>query len=193
MKRQPVSIDPGTFPDTFHSLLADAPVFDSSCSPEARVYYIEKEDGFYLKTAPKGSLKAEASMARYFHRLELGPELCAYESREQDWLLTRRAVGEDCTHPRYLEDPKRLCEATALLCFCGVSTICPQKTALFLTERPITSPRRNVTIRQANLILPCSRETGALAPRRKPGLWSRKTPICFNATPCSTAITAFPM
>jgi kanamycin kinase len=115
MKRQPVSIDPGTFPDTFHSLLADAPVFDSSCSPEARVYYIDKEDGFYLKTAPKGSLKTEASMARYFHRLELGPELCAYESREQDWLLTRRAVGEDCTHPRYLEDPKRLCEATALL------------------------------------------------------------------------------
>lgn len=115
MKRSPVFIDPDTFPEPFHFLLADAPVFDSSCSPEARVYYIDKESGFYLKTAPKGSLKTEAAMARYFYTQNLGPEICFYESREQDWLLSRRAAGEDCTHPMYLDDPRRLCDTTAQL------------------------------------------------------------------------------
>jgi len=33
----------------------------------------------------------------------------------KDYLLTRQIAGEDCTHPQYLSNPKKLCDTTALL------------------------------------------------------------------------------
>ena len=101
------------YPSEFHGLLAASRVWDSSCSPEARVIYIDRDGGYYLKSAPKGSLAREAEMARYFHQKGLGAEVLSYLSLEQDWLLTSRVAGEDATHARYLEDPVRLCETTA--------------------------------------------------------------------------------
>lgn len=40
MKKTPVNIQPEAFPAAFHSLLAGCQVFDSSCSREARVWYV---------------------------------------------------------------------------------------------------------------------------------------------------------
>ncbi len=108
MKRTLITPELSVFPECFHGLLSRCPVYDSSCSPEARVWYIEKDCGFYLKAAPKGTLKREAEMTRFFHSKGLGPEVAGYESLEQDWLLTVRVPGEDCTYTRYLEDPMRL-------------------------------------------------------------------------------------
>lgn len=108
MKRTLITPALSVFPECFHSLLTGSPVLDSSCSPEARVWYIEKDCGFYLKAAPKGTLKREAEMAGYFHSKGLGPEVVRYESQERDWLLTVQVQGEDCTYTRYLEDPMRL-------------------------------------------------------------------------------------
>lgn len=110
MKRTPIQLSPEQIPAEFHALLRDAPVFDSSCSPEARVYYIEKDRGYFLKTAAKGSLEKEAQMTRYFHKKGLSAPVLAYRSEGADWLLTERVPGEDCTQERYLSDPKRLCE-----------------------------------------------------------------------------------
>lgn len=115
MNRTPVTFDPNLFPETLHPLLADASLYDSSCSPEARVYFIDKDGGFYLKTARKGTLETEAQMTRFFHSKGLGAEVIAYAQEEYDWLLTRRIPGEDCIHTQYLADPKRLCETTATL------------------------------------------------------------------------------
>lgn len=108
MKRTLITPALSVFPECFHSLLTGSPVYDSSCSPEARVWYIEKDCGFYLKAAPKGTLKREAEMTGYFHSKGLGPEVVRYESQERDWLLTVWVPGEDCTHAQYLEDPVRL-------------------------------------------------------------------------------------
>ena len=47
-------------------------------------------------------------MNAFFHSRRLGPEVLAYRSREADWLVTRAVPGEDCLHPVYLEDPRRL-------------------------------------------------------------------------------------
>ena len=113
MKRTRISVDPSCFPTTFHALLQDAEVYDSSCSPEARVYYIDRDGGYYLKSAPKGSLEKEAEMTRYFHQKGLSAEVLAYCSEARDWLMTRRVHGEDCTHQTYLDDPKRLCDLLA--------------------------------------------------------------------------------
>lgn len=94
-------------------MMENVKVYDSSCSPEARVMFIDREDGFYLKAASKGSLEKEAVITRYFHSKGLAAEVLAYASGEQDWLLTRRVPGEDCTHEKYLEEPERLCDTIA--------------------------------------------------------------------------------
>lgn len=114
MKRIPIDAEFGDFPEELHSLLKRATVFDSSCSPEARVYFLDVDGGLYLKTSTGGSLKKEAMMDDYFWRRGLGaPEVVKYIEGERDWLLTSRVSGEDCTHADYLADPKRLCDLLA--------------------------------------------------------------------------------
>ena len=108
MERKPVILDPELFPEEFRPLLAGTQVYDSSSSTRARVYYIEKDGGFYLKCAPAGTLGREAAMTEFFHSKGLGAEVLGYVPREKDYLLTRKIPGEDCIWPRYLEDPKRL-------------------------------------------------------------------------------------
>lgn len=115
MERRPIMPELALFPACFRPLLLGVPVFDSSCSPNARVYYIQRAQGLYLKTAPKGTLHREAEMTRYFHSKGLGAEVLAYESEDTDWLLTTRVPGEDCTFQMYREDPVRLCDTTAEL------------------------------------------------------------------------------
>ena len=88
-------------------------LFDSSCSPEARVWFVDKDNGYYLKTCGAGTLKREAEMTAYFHKKGLGAEVLHYVSGERDWLLTERVNGEDCTHAQYLSDPTRLCDTIA--------------------------------------------------------------------------------
>lgn len=101
-------------PQEFSRFLNGAEVFDSSCSPEARVYYIKTDGGLYLKTAAKGTLQREALMTDYFHRIGLGAEVLGYVTDENDWLLTAAVKGEDCVHEMYLSDPKRLCDTLAV-------------------------------------------------------------------------------
>lgn len=114
MKRTPIRPDLSQFPAEFHSLLA-TPVFDSSCSPEARVYFIDRDGGLFLKSAPAGTLQKEAAMDRFFREKGFGPQVLSYQTMDQDWLLTAAVPGEDCTHAQYLSDPQRLCDTTAML------------------------------------------------------------------------------
>lgn len=110
MERKETKIVLSDFPEVFHPLLEDCPVFDSSCSPQARVWYLPKDGGLYLKTASKGSLRREAEMTAFLHGKGMAAEVLAYESGEKDWLLTRAVPGEDCTFGLYLEAPGRLSE-----------------------------------------------------------------------------------
>lgn len=115
MKRTPIIPQLSNFPEEYHALLSGCPVFDSSCSPEARVYFLDRDGGLFLKSAPGGSLKTEAEITAFFHQKGLSSEVLSYLPGEKDWLLTRAISGEDCTHPMYLSDPKRLCDTTAEL------------------------------------------------------------------------------
>ena len=103
-----------SFPEPFQ-YLTGFPIYDSSCSEQARVYFIDTEEGLFLKRAPKGTLEREATMTRYFHEKGMGARVLSYESLDFDWLLTHRVPGEDCTHTIYKTDPKRLCDVTAEL------------------------------------------------------------------------------
>lgn len=102
-------------PDDLRHFAESAPVYDSSCSPEARVYFIDKDGGYYLKLSASGTLQREALMTSYFHSKGLGAEVQSYISSDsRDLLLTAAVRGEDCIHAEYLADPKRLCDTIAL-------------------------------------------------------------------------------
>lgn len=115
MQRKLTRLLPEQIPAVFHPFLEGATVFDSSCSRAAQVYFLDKEEGFYLKTAPKGSLQREALLMDFFHKKGLSAEVLGYESLENDYLLTRRIPGEDCIDPAYLAQPERLCDTVAHL------------------------------------------------------------------------------
>ena len=115
MKRTPIQPNLSAFPEQFRSLITGAKVYDSSCSPAARVWFLDTDEGLYLKSAPAGTLETEAAMTAYFHTKGIGPKVLAYCRDSRDWLLTRAIPGEDCTHPTCLEDPKRLSETLGIL------------------------------------------------------------------------------
>ncbi len=117
MKRTLIIPDLMAIPAEYHALFSNAAVYDSSCSPEAKVYYIDKDKGYFLKCAPKGSLATEAELTRFYHSKGLATDVLSYRSDTNDWMLTEQVVGEDCTFASYLETPKKLCDKTAeLLC-----------------------------------------------------------------------------
>ena len=109
MNRTLITPDLTLFPADVRPLLTGAAIYDSSCSPEARVYFIDRDGGIYLKTAAAGTLQAEADKTRFFHKKGLGAEVLAYLTEgERDWFATRAVRGEDCTHADYLAEPTRL-------------------------------------------------------------------------------------
>ncbi len=116
MKKTLIPEIPFALPSSIAKIAAAATVYDSSCSPEARVYYLSGGEGYYLKRSAGRSLSREAEMTRYFHSLGLGTEVIDYVSSDDcDWLLSLAVRGEDCTEAIYTRDPKRLCDTTATL------------------------------------------------------------------------------
>ena len=113
MKKILIDQIPLLLPEEIERLCYGARIFDSSCSPEAKVYFIDKDEGFYLKCADSGSLLRERVMTEYFHKIGLGARVLGYYSGEGDLLLTARVMGEDCTHEKYKNEPKRLCDLLA--------------------------------------------------------------------------------
>lgn len=114
MKRTLIEKIPLTLPDDVAMLTRGARIYDSSSSPEARVYLIDKDRGYFLKAAAPGTLRREAEMTAYFHTKGLGAEVIGYSTCDgRDLLLTAAVKGEDCTHTEYLENPKRLCDTIA--------------------------------------------------------------------------------
>ena len=113
MKRTRVTPDLAAFPERFRGLMEGIDVYDSSCSPEARVWFLDREGGLVLKSSPQGTLENEAKMTAYFHSKGLSAEVVDYLSSDRDWLLTTRVSGEDCTWRPYLNDPVRLCDTIA--------------------------------------------------------------------------------
>ena len=116
MERKPIKLDIETYPEAVADYMKDSVLYDSSCSPQAMVVFIDKDDGYFLKEAAEGTLETEALMARYMYSLKLSEEVLYYDSSHgKDYLLSRKIQGEDCTHPDYLSEPERLCDTIASL------------------------------------------------------------------------------
>ncbi|MBO7403949.1 MAG: aminoglycoside 3'-phosphotransferase [Clostridia bacterium] len=108
MKRTRLPALPPDVPREIVEILGASPVYDSSCSNAARVFFIDRGDGYFLKRAPKGTLAEEAALTRIFADAGLGPEVLLTLSAEDDWMLTRKVPGEDGTH--LLDEPAALCD-----------------------------------------------------------------------------------
>lgn len=113
MKRTSIKIDFNYIPSEFHELLSEADIYDSSCSEAARVYFIDKGRGYFLKSAPKGELLREAEMTKYFASKGFAANVLGYISGERDWMLTECVTGEDGCFQEYLEKPAKLCDTFA--------------------------------------------------------------------------------
>ena len=113
MKRTLISKIPFELGSELERFVLGAPIYDSSCNSDAKVYFVDKREGYFLKVGKKGSLYREAEMTRYFNSKGLGAEVISYASQENDLLLTKRVVGEDCTYEKYLANPTRLCDILA--------------------------------------------------------------------------------
>lgn len=83
MKKTSLSALPFDVPRELERFVSGAQVYDSSCSPEARVYFLDKDGGYYLKTAKKGSLQKEAQMTAYFHSMGIGAEVLDVYGRDK--------------------------------------------------------------------------------------------------------------
>lgn len=143
MKSKPLTANLSIYPAELQPLLSGAKLFDSSSSPEAKVIFIEKDEGYFLKSAPKGSLEREVTMTRFFYSKGLSPNVLAYISNTDDWLLTAKVPGENCIAAEYMEQPKRLTDVLAeqlyLLHHTDFST-CPVQNH---TERYISAAKHN--------------------------------------------------
>ena len=78
MKRTEISVNIADFPAPFAGILQNARVFDSSCSPQARVFYIERDGGLFLKRSAAGTLRKEALQTAYFHQKGLSAPVLDY-------------------------------------------------------------------------------------------------------------------
>ena len=98
MKRTLIERIPHELPEEIEKITRGAKIYDSSCSPEARVYFIDTDGGYYLKINKAGALESEARMSTYFHKKGLGAEVLHYETVGKcDLLLSARVAGEDCS------------------------------------------------------------------------------------------------
>lgn len=110
MQRTLTNTDIEMYPCEIKPYLSGAKIYDSSCSEAAKVLYADKDEGYFVKCASKGELLTEKEMAEFFWKKGFGVEVMEYVSKDKDYLVTRRAKGEDATHQNYLDNPKRLCD-----------------------------------------------------------------------------------
>jgi len=140
---KPISVELSTFPTDLQLLLNGASVYDTSGCSGASTIFIDRDNGYFLKSASKGELEREVTMTRYFYGKGLATEVLSYISDERDWMLTAKLHGDDGSTAMYIEQPERLCDifAERLVMLHSEGTEgCPISNA---TEHYIASAKRN--------------------------------------------------
>lgn len=109
MKKTKVSLHLESMPPDIGRYMKNATVYDSSCSENAKTYYISGEVKAYLKISGKGTLEREYTMMNFLSRRQVAPEVIAYASDSAlDYLLTEAVEGEDGTAVHHLANPAKL-------------------------------------------------------------------------------------
>ncbi|MBR4466913.1 MAG: phosphotransferase [Clostridia bacterium] len=96
-------------PEELRPYIGESEPVDRSGHSNAKSF--ETCKGFFVKCDAPGELEREYRMTRLFHRFGFGPEPVRYITLDRDYLVTRRADGEDMT--KDLRDPVRACRTLA--------------------------------------------------------------------------------
>jgi kanamycin kinase len=100
------------FPSVLRPYLDGANLYDSSCSLDAKVIFIDKAAGYFLKIKRVMEFDRECEMTRYFHGKGLAAKVVEHlNAMGRDYLLTEKLRGDDCVAAKYLEQPERLAES----------------------------------------------------------------------------------
>lgn len=113
MKRTLVKDNVESFPKEIRDFVTNCDIYNSSCSPEAKVWFADKDNGYFIKNSVKNSLEKEALMTDYLFQNGLSAKTLCYITGKSDWLVTERIKGEDCTFEKYTKNPQKLCEILA--------------------------------------------------------------------------------
>lgn len=116
MNLQPIDFDITKYPPEFKSFLEGAKLYDSSSSPNARVVFVDKENGYFIKSASAGTtLHGESYMTEYFYGKGLAPKLVSFipNYNGSEFMLTEKVPGEDCLTQKYILQPEKLCDLIA--------------------------------------------------------------------------------
>ena len=96
-------------PEELQQYIGTGEAIDRSGHSPAQVY--ETRAGYFVKSDAPGELAREYRMTELFYRLGLGPEPVRYVTLDRDYLVTRKAPGQDLT--KDLRDPLRVCRILA--------------------------------------------------------------------------------
>lgn len=96
------------FPDEINAFIGNAKLYSSDGCSGANTVFIDKDNGYFIKTAKKDSLEKEQTMYHYFSRKGLSPEVITYINTDKDYLVTRKCIGDDGTEQKYLLNPHKL-------------------------------------------------------------------------------------
>lgn len=113
MELKEININTNEYPEEVQRFLRGCKLYDSSCSPQAKVLFADKDCGYFIKKSAKGSLEKEYLMTEYFNSLGLTCKVISYISNDFDYLVTEKIRGNDCIYDKYLENPKKLCDVIA--------------------------------------------------------------------------------
>lgn len=116
MNLKPIDFDFTTYPTEFKSLLEGAKLYDSSCSPNAKVVFVDKDSGYFIKsTSSKATLRGESYMTEYFHGKGLAPRVVSFipDYNGYEFMLTEKVPGDACTTQKYIMQPEKLCDLIA--------------------------------------------------------------------------------
>lgn len=130
-------------PDDFKTIVSSGIIYDSSSSEEAEVYFIDFEEGYYLKRSKKGSLAQEAFMHDFFYTKNLSSSVKAYRTNECDWLLTKALEGHQACSALHLSNPKLLAERIGESLRHLHETHCADVTLSNTTERLLIAAENN--------------------------------------------------
>lgn len=113
MELKEIKINLSEYPEQFEYILKDNKIYDSSCSPQAKVIFVDKDNGYFIKKSAKGSLEKEFLMTNYYNKLGLTAKVINYISTDYDYMITEKIKGQDGIYHKYLENPKKLCDIFA--------------------------------------------------------------------------------
>ncbi len=104
-----MDLDIASLPEEIKPYLKNASIISIATSRPHKTYFVDRDEGYFLKISSKDMLEHEATMIDYFYKKNLTAPVRVYISDDNsDYLLMDRVKGEICASERYMKEPEKL-------------------------------------------------------------------------------------